>query len=173
MAYERPNTNTGREAEANEYYNTDTDSYEVVRQYGAYRVKETFLKPDGKILIFGEDLSAAEPWVVGTHRAGNGDYFRDAQQARAWFARRIAESFKLVIGPPNSVIVREGDREMLTLDAQGVKQAAAEWNSASGLEDVMETAGDELESQAGDLAKRLQRLGVLNRMVYTSHEVGG
>ncbi|MFC9505470.1 hypothetical protein [Streptomyces sp. NPDC057002] len=146
-----------REAEANEYFNTQTQKFEVVRQYGSYRVQETFLTPDGDVLLLGYDQNAAERYVIGYHGRSLGEYFDDGQKARAWYARQIAESFKLTVGPPDSLIIRDGDRLLTVGDVQSLRELAL--SVKQDPENLADETAEELWETFRSLESRLKDLG--------------
>lgn len=172
MRYELPDV-TRRDTEVNEYYNPRTEEFEVVRQYGCYRVQETFLTPEGTILLLGYDPHGVQQFVVGVHNQSSGRYFADGNKARRYFAQRIAESFDLVVGPKRSVAVPDNARELLTVDAESTRKAAREYTRASVAQDEfeMEEAGKALEAGASRLAKQLQRTRIVTRLVYPTYEI--
>jgi hypothetical protein len=98
-----------------------------------------------------------------------GGYFATPEAARLSFVERIAEDYDLVVGPPHSIFVRPGDRNRLTNDAQGLKDRVADWRNA----DDLRATGDELAADADELAQSLQKLGILQRDVYTASELPG
>lgn len=160
---------TRHEAEANEYYNTTTQKLEAVRYYGAYRVQESFLMPDGQVLVLAYNETASQPFAVGVHNASMGVYWSSGMDARRHYAWRIAESFGLTVGKEGSTAVVPASRDYATDLVEEIKEKSAAWDRAMDRNELMKV-GAELEANASSLAKLLQRIGVLSRKVYESWE---
>ncbi|WP_424863050.1 hypothetical protein [Streptomyces sp. MMS24-I29] len=169
MSYELRDV-AGRTCHANEYRNTSTGEFEVLRFYGAYRIQETFLMPDGDVLLLAFDKDAAYPYVIGVYGKSVGVYREDGTDARRHYAWRIAESFGLVVDKEGSKTVVPASREYATDLTKEIKQGCAEWHDG---EVDAEVVGDRLVEHAASLAKHLQRIGVLSRPVYQDWEVVG
>ncbi|MFB7917037.1 hypothetical protein [Streptomyces sp. NPDC056061] len=155
---------------AHDYLNLVTGEVELIRRYGAYDVQESFLQPDGRILLLAHGAHCGEPYVVGVHNASSGVYWSDEGDARRHYGWRIAESFGLVVEKEGSVAVVPASREYATDLVKKIKQDCAEWNS--GAVDA-EEVGDRLVEHASSLAKHLQRTGVLSARVFESWEAVG
>lgn len=163
MTYELSDV-TGRETEANEYFNTLTGKFEVIRMYGVRKVQETFLRPDGTILLIAYDAkSDPERFAVGTHGKGEGEYFASGQEARTYYAQKIAESFALTVGPPKSVIIRDGDRALAGGELNALSKAAGLVDedptgcSAETLQELVDAAQTVIDRMAGLGIKSLYR----------------
>ncbi|MYR62435.1 hypothetical protein GTY54_41630 [Streptomyces sp. SID625] len=163
---------TRRDAKANEYYNTETREFEVIRKHGLYDVQETFLMPDGQILLLAYRATAAQPHVVGICESDHGVCWNDGGDARRSFAWQIAESFGLVVDKEGSKAVVSASRSVATDLVNKIKQDYDQWYD---LPDDVEAAeaGDQLAEHAVSLAKFLQRIGVLSAPVFQDHEVVG
>ncbi|MFC9755153.1 hypothetical protein [Streptomyces sp. NPDC056921] len=169
MSYELCNI-AGRTCHANEYRNTSTGELEVLRFYGAYRIQETFLMPDGDVLLLAFDKDAAYPHVIGVYGKSVGVYREDGTEARRYFTWRIAESFGLVVDKEGSTTVVPASREHATDLVKQIKQDCAEWD---GGEVDAAVAGDRLAEHASSLGKHLQRIGVLSAPVFENWEAVG
>ncbi|MEU9050096.1 hypothetical protein AB0D37_06785 [Streptomyces sp. NPDC048384] len=170
--FEMPDTKL-HEAQANEYFNTETQQYEVVRYYGLYDVQETFLTPDGKILLLAYNVHAAMPWVVSEHDGiMNGVFWQEGEDARRNYAWLIAASFGLTVDKEGSKAVVPASREYATSLVQQIKQHTDALVKAVDEHD-QDQAADALKDSANSLAKHLQRIGVLTQNVYDSREVVG
>lgn len=173
--YERAHP-TGRRAEAHEYFNTRTQEYEVVRSYGLYKVQETFLTPDGSVLLLAFNEHNCHPWAVGEHNGiKDGVYWRDGDEARRNFAWIIAESFGLTVGPEQSKAVTLASREYATTLVQQIKKVAGDLGSAVEDQDVhgLDRSAAGVRDAAVSLGKHLQRIGVLSEPVWERWEAVG
>ncbi|WP_411087850.1 hypothetical protein [Streptomyces sp. 061-3] len=161
--------------EANEYWNTATEEFEVVKKHGLYDIQETFLTPEGKILFLAYNGHAAQPWAVGIYNSDQGIYWTDPDDARRHYAWRIAESFGLVVDKKGSKAVVPASRDYATDLSEEIKRKSTAWLQAVKDQDefAQEQAGADLEARASSLAKHLQRIGVLTREVYESWEAVG
>ncbi|MEU3979690.1 hypothetical protein AB0F77_06180 [Streptomyces sp. NPDC026672] len=166
---------TVRKAAANEYYNITTEEYEVVRHYGAYRVLESFLMPDGQVLVLAHHATASEPFAVGVHNASLGVYWSNGNDARRNYAWRIAESFGLTVDKEGSKAVVPASREYATTLVQQIKKTSEDLGAAVDDQDVpgLDRSAAGLRDAAVSLAKHLQRTGVLSETVYERWEVVG
>ncbi|MFE4335386.1 hypothetical protein ACFRQM_40075 [Streptomyces sp. NPDC056831] len=160
---------------AHEYKNTATGEFEVIRRQGLYDVLETFLTPEGRILLLAYNSHAKQPFVVGIYNSDHGVNWTDLDDARRHYAWRIAESFGLVVDKEGSKAVVPASREYATDIVKTIKEKSGAWLTAAAAEDksALEQAGDGLESAASSLAKHLQRTGVLTREIYKSWEAVG
>lgn len=173
MSYELMDpTHRGDLVEANEYWNTTTEQYEVVKKHGLYDIQETFLTPEGKILFLAYNGHAVQPYAVGIYNSDHGIYWTDPHDARRHYAWQIAESFGLVVDKEGSKTVVPASREYATSLVKEIKQDYDQWYD---LPDDVETAvaGDQLADHAISLAKHLQRTGVLTVPVFKDSEVVG
>ncbi|MGW6604836.1 hypothetical protein [Streptomyces sp. NPDC055036] len=160
---------------ANEYRNTSTRKFELLRFCGAYRIQESFLMPDGDVLVLAFDEGAALQYLVGVYGRPRGVYRENAREARQYFAWLIAESFGLVVDKEGSKAVVPASRDYATDLAEEIKRRSMAWLQATRDQDesAQEQAAAELEEHASSLAKHLQRTGVLTRKVYESWEAVG
>ncbi|MGW1261255.1 hypothetical protein ACWD7Y_04740 [Streptomyces drozdowiczii] len=173
MSYELMDpTHRGDLVEANEYWNTKTERYEVVKKYGLYDVQETFVTPKGEILLIAYNEYAALPYAVGIYNSDYGTYWSNPNDARRYYAWRIAASYGLLVGKEGSKAVDPASREYATDLVTKIKQDVEQWHD---LPDDVEAAeaGDQLAEHAASLGKHLQRIGVLSTPVFESHEVVG
>jgi hypothetical protein len=165
-----------RGAERHEYFNTRTQEYEVVRSYGLYEVRETFLTPDGTILLLGHNEHSGYPWVIGEHNGTkDGVYWADATEARRNFAWLIAESFDLTVGTEGSAAVVPASRQYASTLVQQIKKTSEDLGSAVEDQDVqgLDRSAAGLRDAAVSLAKHFQRIGVLSETVYERWEWAG
>ncbi|WP_406362376.1 hypothetical protein [Streptomyces sp. NBC_01579] len=174
MSYElrEPESRWVELREANEYWNTAAEAFEVVKKHGLYDIQETFLTPEGKILFLAYNGHAAQPWAVGIYNSDHGVYWTDPGDARRHYAWRIAESFGLVVDKEGSKAVVPASRDATDL-CKKIKQDCAEWHGFADDEVEAADAGDQLAEHASSLAKHLQRIGVLTRVVYEGAEAVG
>lgn len=173
--YELPKTSQ-REVQANEYYNTRTQDNEIVEFYGLYRIQESFLTPDGTILLLAYNKHAAQPWAVGEHGGvKDGVFWRDAADARRNFAWAIAESFGLTVDKEGSKAVVPASRQYATTLVQQIRKTAGDLASAIDDQDVqgLDRSAAAVRDAAEALGKHLQRIGVLTEPVYESWEAIG
>ncbi|KOT51143.1 MULTISPECIES: hypothetical protein [Streptomyces] len=164
-----------RVSELNEYLNTETGKYEIIRRHGPYSVKETFLTPEGRILFIAHNAYASEPFAVGVYNSDQATYCANRNDARRHFAWRIAESFGLTVDREGSKAIPPASREHATALVKKIKESADEWDRVVQDGDEMEQmgVGSELWTNALSLAKHLQRTGVLSTPVFESWEVVG
>jgi hypothetical protein len=163
---------TRRNAAANEYFNNDTEEFEVIRRHGLYDVQETFLTPEGRVLFLASNAHAPQPYAVGIYNSDHGVYWSEPGDARRHYAWQIAESFGLEVDKEGSKAVVPASREYATELVKKIKQASAEWHGCT--EDVETAAvGIRLAEHASSLAKHLQRIGVLSAPVFESWEMVG
>lgn len=113
---------------AHEYKNTATGEFEVIRRYGPYDVLETFLTPEGKILLLAHNEHAAQPYAVGIYKNDHGICLADPDDARRFYAWQIAKSFGLVVDKEGSKAVVPASREYATDLVKKIKQDCAEWH---------------------------------------------
>ncbi|MGW1180212.1 hypothetical protein [Streptomyces drozdowiczii] len=173
MSYELVDpVNRGDLVEANEYWNTTTEQFEVVKKHGHYDIQETFLTPKGQIVFIAYNGHAAQPFAVGIYKSDHGIYWTNPHDARRHYAWQIAESFGLVVDKEGSKAVVPASREYATDLVKKIKQDVEQWHD---LPDDVEAAeaGDQLAEHAASLGKHLQRIGVLSTPVFESHEVVG
>lgn len=170
MSYEL--VDRGGLVEANEYWNTETDEFEVVKKHGLYDIQETFLTSEGKILFLAYNGHASHRWAVGIYKSDHGIYWTDPHDARRHYAWQIAASFGLVVDKEGSKAVVPASREYATDLVKKIKEAHDQWYD---LPDDVEAAqaGDQVADHAISLAKHLQRIGVLSAPVFEAHEVVG
>lgn len=164
---------TDRRAQAHEYFNTRTQEYEVVQSYGLYKVQETFLTPDGSVLLLAYDEHNCHPWAIGEHNGiKNGVYWRDGDEARRNFAWLIAESFGLTVDKEGSKAVVPASRQYATTLVQQIRKAAGDLASAVDDQDVqgLDRSAAAVRDAAESLGKHLQRIGVLTETVYERWE---
>ncbi|MGW3860411.1 hypothetical protein ACWEDZ_02860 [Streptomyces sp. NPDC005047] len=168
MTYELVDA-TRREASANEYRNTRTGEFEVLRSYGAYRIQESFLMPDGDVLFLGYGESCAYKHVIGVYGRSLGVYRYDAEDARQCYAQKIAESLGLVVVKPGEKVVTPEQQEEASGLVHEIKGAYDQWYN---LPDDVEAAeiGDRVADNAEALSKFLQKIGLLSRPVPESWE---
>ncbi|PNE43387.1 hypothetical protein [Streptomyces noursei] len=160
---------------AHEYKNTETGESEEVQFYGSYTVEETFLMPDGQVLVLAYDETASQPFAVGVHNASMGTYWSDGNDARRNYAWRIAESFGLTVEEEGSKAMVTATRDYATDLVEQLKRTGEEWERVVQDEDAdpLMEAGAAVWTNATSLAKHLQRSGVLTHNVYESWEVVG
>ncbi|MFI1408857.1 hypothetical protein ACH4Y0_02790 [Streptomyces sp. NPDC020707] len=171
MTYE-PADVTRRNTAANEYYNTETREFEVIRKHDLYDAQETFLTPEGEILFLAYNGHAAQPYAVGICKSDRGVYWTDPIHTRRHFAWQIAESFGLVVDKQGSKTVVPASREYATDLVKKIKQDYAAWHGFEG-GIAPEQAGEHLAEHAISLGKHLQRTGVLSAPVFENWEVVG
>ncbi|MEU7146989.1 hypothetical protein AB0B15_02955 [Streptomyces sp. NPDC045456] len=161
-----------RVCEPNEYLNAETGKYEIIRKHGHYRVQETFLTPEGRILFLAYNAYASEPFAVGIYGLDLAIYWTDGNDARRHLAWRIAESFGLTVDKEGSKAIVPASQKYATDLVKEIKQAHDQWYD---LPDDIEAyaAGDQVADHAISLAKFLQRIGVLSAPVFQDHEVVG
>ncbi|WP_329271810.1 hypothetical protein [Streptomyces sp. NBC_01451] len=171
MTYE-PSDVTRRKTEANEYWNTKTEKWEVISRHGLYDVQETFLTPEGKILFLAFNAHAAQPYAVGFYNSDQAVYWTDGDDARRHYAWKIAESFDLIVDKKGSKAVVPASRDYATDLCEQIKTHAEDYQQAVTEQDEFrqEAAAEKLETSASSLAKHLQRTGVLTREVYNHSE---
>ncbi|MFJ9901189.1 hypothetical protein ACIQPR_48615 [Streptomyces sp. NPDC091280] len=157
----------------NEYRNTETGEFEIIRKRGLYDVQESFLTPEGKVLVLAYNRSAALSYVVSIYKSDHGVYWDDPHDARRFYAWQIAESFGLVVDKEGSKAVVPASREYATDLVKKIKQDCADWHGFGSASTPADEAGDHLAEHALSLAKHLQRIGVLSVPVFKKWEVVG
>lgn len=156
MSYQKEPEDHSHLVEANEYWNTKTEEFEVLKRHGLYDIQETFLTPEGKVLFLAYNGYAAQPYAVGIYKSDHGVYWTDPDTARKHYAQRIAEAHGLAVRPVNSWVITDVDRIAL---ARLVNEVALIAESLDESGQLGET-GEELTAAVTKLKTHLKAVGI-------------
>ncbi|MEV7870158.1 hypothetical protein AB0P17_29625 [Streptomyces sp. NPDC088124] len=145
-----------RVCQPNEYFNTETQEFEVIRRHGLYDVQETFLVPGGRVLLLAYSPAAAQAYAIGIYQSDQVEYWSAPIVGRRYFARRIAESHGLTVGPANCHLIANVDRISLARKADEV-QTIADSIAESG--DLSES-DEELRAAVNTLRNHMEASGI-------------
>jgi hypothetical protein len=152
------------EAEPHEYWDVWRERYTVAKDYGVRSVVDSFLTPAGDVLLLahGDHLQHGA-WAVGKLDADQGDYFDDEDTARAFYWRKVAESYGNEFLPRDSVHLRYSDRQSITEYARTVSGYSEELEELA-MGDSNDKEIDKLKEAYNDaesLVEALRERGVL------------